>query len=57
MMSRPMPPSSPIEISATIAPTTAAGRASRSAGIRNGTEAGSLSRTSVVHQPAAEQRK
>ena len=53
MINRPMPPRVPVEISATIAPTTAAAAASRTAGIRYGTEAGSRSRSSVVHQLAA----
>ena len=52
-----MPPSSPIDISATMLPTTAPAAASRNEGTRYGTEAGSLSRISVFHQPAAEQRK
>jgi hypothetical protein len=34
MISRPIPPCNPIEISATIAPTTEAAAASLSAGIR-----------------------
>src|SRR5581483_469784 len=57
MMSRPIPPSSPIEISATMLPTTAPAAARRSDGTRYGTDVGSFNRTSVFHQPAAAQRK
>ena len=51
MISRPMPPRVPVEISATIAPTTAAAAASFSAGTRYGTAAGSRSFTQRL--PAA----
>ena len=53
MISRPMPPRVPVEISATIAPTTAAAAASCSAGIRYGTAAGRRSVRSVCQWPAA----
>ena len=56
MISRPIPPRVPVEISATIAPITAAAAASRADGITNGTDAGSRSRSSVVHQPQASAR-
>src|SRR5829696_1645241 len=51
-----MPPRIPVEISATIAPTTADAAASRSAGMRYGTDAGSRSRTSACHQVAEKLR-
>jgi hypothetical protein len=56
MISRPIPPRVPVEISATIAPITAAAAASRTDGIRYGTDAGSRSRSNVAHQPQASAR-
>ena len=50
---RPMPPRMPIDTSATTAPSTALAAASRSAGSRYGTAAGSRRRMSVGQYPAA----
>ena len=53
MISLPMPPARPVEISATTTPTTEAVAASLSAGTMYGSAAGNLSLNSVWRQDAA----